>query len=160
MCARARKLSLPPSTLQLYFLFNNRTRTATVITSDVSKLHLTAVYFLKMRRSRALCNAPRAPPLHSLKNSSGLFFFFFLLQLRDSGWGGRNRTREASQVVLDWRAILARFPTHTEELTRAQIMLFKWWNMLILKVDPGFVVDGCLRGMAFLLTCLFLSWWV
>ncbi|XP_056909503.1 gamma-aminobutyric acid receptor subunit alpha-4 isoform X3 [Takifugu flavidus] len=29
--------------------------------------------------------------------------------------------------------------------------------MLFLKVDPGFGVDGCLRGMAFLLTCLFLS---
>lgn len=32
--------------------------------------------------------------------------------------------------------------------------------MLILKVDQGFLVVGCLRGMAFLLTCLFLSWWV
>ncbi|XP_075957894.1 gamma-aminobutyric acid receptor subunit alpha-6 [Anarhichas minor] len=29
--------------------------------------------------------------------------------------------------------------------------------MLILKVDQGFLVVGCLRGMAFLLTCLFLS---
>lgn len=32
--------------------------------------------------------------------------------------------------------------------------------MLILKVDQGFLVVGCLRGMAFLLTCFFLSWWV